>query len=66
MFDKIQVSLVKLLAKFMEIEKSFWEASSREKRDPFQITIIPPEAPTEGRNSNLLNFFGPTFSDTPS
>jgi hypothetical protein len=50
----------------MEIEKSFWEASSREKRDPFQITIIPPEAPTEGRNSNLLNFFGPTFSDTPS
>jgi hypothetical protein len=31
------------------------------KRDPFQIVIRPPEAPFEGRNSNLLNFPGQDF-----
>jgi hypothetical protein len=42
-------------------ENSFWKETSPLKIDPFQNIIKPPEAPTEGRNSNLLNFFGRKF-----
>jgi hypothetical protein len=45
----------------MDRENSFWKATSPLNKDPFQIMIKPPEAPTEGRYSNLLNFFGQKF-----
>jgi hypothetical protein len=40
------------------MDKSFWKARVPVKRELFQIIIMPPEAPTEGKNSNLFNFFG--------
>jgi hypothetical protein len=46
---------------FTDIEKSFEKANSPVNKEPFHIIIIPPEAPTEGRNSNLSNFFGQNF-----
>jgi hypothetical protein len=33
---------------------------------PFQIMIIPPEAPTEGTKRNFVNFFGQNFSHIAS
>jgi hypothetical protein len=42
-------------------EKSLENDSSPLKIEPFQIIIRPLKAPTEGINSNLLNFLGQKF-----
>jgi hypothetical protein len=43
------------------IAKSLLEITDPEKRVPFQPTMIPPEAPCEGTNANLLKRFGANF-----
>jgi hypothetical protein len=43
------------------MENSFWKARAPVKRELFQIIMRPPDAPIEGKNSNLLNFLGRTF-----
>jgi hypothetical protein len=37
------------------------KASEPEKRDDFQIVMIPPEAPTEGKNSKASKLAGQNF-----
>jgi hypothetical protein len=44
-----------------EIENSFWNSKFPWNKDPFHIIMIPPDAPIEGKNSNLLNFLGVNF-----
>jgi hypothetical protein len=51
-----QESFEILLVKVMNSENSFENDNFPFKREPFQITIKPPEAPFEGRNSTLLKF----------
>jgi hypothetical protein len=49
--ERLQVNCTK-------IENSFWKARVPVKSELFQIIMIPPDAPIEGKNSNLLNIFG--------
>jgi hypothetical protein len=56
MFVRIQESSDKLQVNLTESENSLEKASSPLKAEPFQIIIMPPDAPVEGTNSNLSNF----------
>jgi hypothetical protein len=61
MLERIQDLLDKREVKVMEIENSLRKESCPENREPFQMVIKPPDAPLEGRNSNLVNLEGQNF-----
>ena len=55
MLVKIQVALLCKEISSTDVAKEFWKMRVLEKDELFQMIIVPPEAPFEGRNSNQSN-----------
>ena len=61
MFVRTQLLEDVLQVNWMEMENLFRNISSPVNKAPFQAVSIPPDAPMEGKYSNLLNLCGQTL-----